>query len=285
MEAGHGGYSRKAIILTALLMLCAFNTAFALDTPTVSKLDRRLYTTAYEENQVYPIYAVNGLVTSIVFAEDEKVDAHTSGFSTAWEFAARGNHFFLKPRAKEGSTNLVVVTNKRTYHFDLRLGWNRKTATYELAFTYPEEEAARRAAAAEKAEVKDRLNTSAVGPESASKATFSNRRYTMNFGAAKSSKRIAPVEAFDDGRFTYLCFAGQNDFPAAYRVIDKTETLLNSHVEGNWLVIHGVYETLHLRAGQAVVGLYNEDFTGAGADVSDAVSVPGLRRVNTAGGQ
>ena len=116
------GYSKKAIILVVLMALFACKSALALDTPTVSKLDRRLYTTAYEENQVYPIYAVNGLVTSIVFAEDEKVDVHTSGFSTAWEFAARGNHFFLKPRAKEGSTNLVVVTNKRTYHFDLRLG-------------------------------------------------------------------------------------------------------------------------------------------------------------------
>lgn len=160
------GYSKKAIILVVLMALFACKSALALDTPTVSKLDRRLYTTAYEENQVYPIYAVNGLVTSIVFAEDEKVDVHTSGFSTAWEFAARGNHFFLKPRAKEGSTNLVVVTNKRTYHFDLRLGWNRKTATYELAFTYPKEEATKRAAASEKERVEARLKTSATKPAS-----------------------------------------------------------------------------------------------------------------------
>ena len=166
------GYSKKAIILVVLMALFACKSALALDTPTVSKLDRRLYTTAYEENQVYPIYAVNGLVTSIVFAEDEKVDVHTSGFSTAWEFAARGNHFFLKPRAKEGSTNLVVVTNKRTYHFDLRLGWNRKTATYELAFTYPKEEATKRAAASEKERVEARLKTSTTKPMTGASPIF-----------------------------------------------------------------------------------------------------------------
>ena len=152
--------------LSALALSLSSGSVSALDTPAVSKLDRRLYTTTYEENQVYPIYAVNGLVTSIVFAEDEMVDVHTSGFSTAWEFAARGNHFFLKPRAKEGSTNLVVITNKRTYHFDLRLGWNRKTATYELAFTYPEEEAAKRAAESEKECVEARLKISAANPTS-----------------------------------------------------------------------------------------------------------------------
>ena len=277
------GYSKKAIILVVLMALFACKSALALDTPTVSKLDRRLYTTAYEENQVYPIYAVNGLVTSIVFAEDEKVDVHTSGFSTAWEFAARGNHFFLKPRAKEGSTNLVVVTNKRTYHFDLRLGWNRKTATYELAFTYPKEEATKRAAASEKERVEARLKTSATKPASVAEAPASNRDYTMNFGEAKSSRSIAPMEAFDDGRFTYLRFGKSSDFPSVYRVVDETETLLTAHVEGDWLVVHGIYEALRLRAGQAVVGLYNENYTGGGADTEAGVSVPGLRRVSVGG--
>ena len=282
VESNRKNYSKKAIISAILMLFCTCN-ALALDTPTVSKLDRRLYKTVYEENQVYPIYAVNGLVTSIVFAEDEKVDVHTSGFSTAWEFAARGNHFFLKPRAKEGSTNLVVVTNKRTYHFDLRLGWNRKTATYELAFTYPEEEAAKRAAAREKERVEARLKTSATKPASAAEAPASNRNYTMNFGEAKSSRSLAPVEAFDDGRFTYLRFGKSSDFPSVYRVVDETETLLNAHVEGDWLVVHGIYEALRLRAGQAVVGLYNESYTGGGADTEDGVSVPGLRRVSVGG--
>ena len=274
---------KSAKVALTLGALCSINAAFALDTPSSSDLDRRLYTTAYEEDQVYPIYAVNGLVTTIVFAADEKVDVHTSGFSTAWEFAARGNHFFLKPRAKEGSTNLVVVTNKRTYHFDLRLGWNRKNVTYELAFTYPADEAAKQAAQSEKDRVQERLNVSAIRPDASSETARSNRNYTMNFGEAKSSRRIAPTEAFDDGRFTYLRFSKNSDFPSVYRVVDETETLLNAHVEGDWLIVHGIYEALRLRAGEAVVGIYNESYSGGGASTESGVSVPGLQRVSVGG--
>ena len=61
-------------VLVAFIFSTPSSEAVQFPAPTVSKLDRRLYTTAYEENQVCPIHAVNSLVTSIVFAENEKVD-------------------------------------------------------------------------------------------------------------------------------------------------------------------------------------------------------------------
>ena len=270
---------RKKAIISAVLA-CVSSCALALDTPSVSDLDRRLYKTTYKANQVYPIHGVNGIVSTIIFGEDETVTAHSSGFSTAWEFASRGNKFFLKPRAKEGTTNLVIVTTKRIYHFDLKLGWNRKTATYQLIFDYPEDRLAKAQDEARQAEVEKLLKQSEVSrtPAQEAKKAERNTNYTMNFGAAASSKDIAPIQAFDNGRFTYLLFKRQTDFPAAYRVVEGEETLLNSHVEGRWLVIHGVYETLHLRAGRAVVGIYNESFTGRSDIGDDAVTVPGLSR-------
>ena len=96
--------------------------------------------------------------------------------------------------------------------------------------------------------------------------------------ARAASKTIAPIKAFDDNRFTYLKFKEQTDFPAAYRVQDGEETLLNSHVEDGWLVLHGVYEEVRLRAGKAVVGIYNENYQGGGASDKRAVSVKGLYR-------
>lgn len=274
------------------LGLCA-SSAWAIDTPTSSPLDRRLYTAEYNEDQVYPILAAPGLVSTIIFGKDEEVQMHTSGFSSAWEFAARGNHFFLKPKEPQGDTNLVVVTNKRTYHFVLNLQRQRGRTTYELRFVYPEEIAAKLKAEHDAKIVADRLskspldaakegsgNASAVsaGDSAPALKAKQNRNYTMNFGKEKNSRRIAPVEAFDDNRFTYLRFARASDFPAVYRVVDDEETLVNSHVEGDWLVLHGVYEELHLRAGQGVVGVYNESYTGGSASVDDGVSVPGLKR-------
>lgn len=284
MKFKHPDYSKIAIgtrISSALLTVLMAGPVLALDSPQGSAFDQRLRHTVYKADDVYPIHAVNGIVSTIIFAPDEKVTAHSSGFSTAWEFAARGNKFFLKPRAKQGSTNLVIVTNKRIYYFDLKLGWNRKTATYQLVFDYPEDRLARAQEAARKASVDALLKQSPVPDgDDAAKGPVAERNthYTMNFGKASASKDIAPVRAFDDGRFTYLLMKKQSDFPAAYRVVEDSETLLNSHVEGNWLVIHGVYKELHLRAGQAVVGIYNESFTGGGEAGESPVTVPGLDR-------
>lgn len=251
-------------------------SAAALDRPTPGHEDKRILTTQFKIGEVYPINAVNGLITTVIFARGEEVLSFGSGFSTAWEFASRGNHFFMKPRGKEGTTNLVIVTNRRTYFFDVKLTRNWKNATYRLLFEYPEEVAEQKAAAAEKEHVQELINQFESVPHGESER-IQNRAYTMNFGSDRESRRIAPLEAYDNGQFTYLLMNANTDFPTAYRVSAGKESLINSHVEGNWLVIHGVYEEIRLRAGNAVVGIYNERYSG-GASETDGVSVPGLKR-------
>lgn len=267
-------------VLTAAVLSVSALSCSALEKPTTSRLDRRVQYTEFKEGQVYPVNAVNGIITSIIFAEGEKVLDYGSGYSTAWEFVARGNHFFLKPKAFQGTTNLVVVTDKRTYLFDVKLVGKRSSATYSLTFRYPADEASKAQEEAQKKTVDALLNRSAVpNTEEEQTDTKLNRIYTENFGSSELSKEIAPLEVFDDGLFTYLKFDRQTDFPAVYRVSDSDEeTLLNSHVQGDYLVIHGVYRELRLRAGQAVVGIYNEAFTGSGIRSGTAVSVPGVKR-------
>lgn len=264
----------------ALAIMCtAFSAAFALEKPEVSKLDRRVQYTQFKQGQVYPVNAVNGVITTIVFAPDEKVLDFGSGYSTAWEFQARGNHFFLKPKAFNGTTNLVVVTDKHTYLFEVRLVQNRPSATYSLTFSYPAEEAAKAQREAQKKVVDSLLDDKEpISGITEEKEKF-NWNYTENFGSSYLSKEIAPLEVYDNGLFTFLKFERQTDFPAVYRVADdEEETLLNSHVKGDWLVIHGVYKELRLRAGKAVVGIYNEAFTGGRRVDSTGVTLPGVQR-------
>lgn len=269
----------KKVLLTVFVGLMMTSPVYALQKPGLSTLDRRIEYVTYDENEVYSIHAINGLISTVIFAPDEEVLSYGSGFSTAWEFASRGNHFFLKPKGKEGTTNLVVVTNKRTYIFDVRLGWNRAKATYRLTFKYPKDEAQKAIAQAREYEVKSLLEQSNVQKSDKPKDVTLNWDYTMNFGSHRLSKTIAPIQAYDDGEFTYLKFAQTRDFPVVYQALEEEqEELLNSHVEGDVLVIHGIYETLRLRAGQAVVGVYNESFTGNGKSSSEGVTIPGLAR-------
>lgn len=48
-------------------------------------------------------------------------------------------------------------------------------------------------------------------------------------------------------------------------------------MEDGWLVLHGVYEEVRLRAGKAVVGIYNENYQEAGP----RINVPSLSRAYT----
>ena len=275
----------RALLTMSLCAFCALSSpANALDKPTHSTNDKRLLYTDFKAGEVYPINAANGLMTTIIFAPGEEVKSYASGYSSAWEFAHRGNHFFLKPKDKLATTNLVVLTDKRTYFFEVRLT-SRAKATFSLQFAYPGDLAQKAQADAQKQAVKglleqDTLPTSNTESKAEGSQKQLNRAYTENFGASRTSKRIAPLEVFDDGQFTYIKFDRQTDFPAVYRVEEgDTETMLNAHVKKDYLVVHGVYEELRLRAGLGVVGIYNEAYSGTGVANNTGVTVPGLERV------
>jgi type IV secretion system protein VirB9 len=71
-----------------------------------------------------------------------------------------------------------------------------------------------------------------------------------------------PVNVYDDGRFTYIRMSDlkqfpTGDFPAVFmREQEKGEdSLVNTTVEGNTIIVHGTYPYLVIRHGNDVVGL------------------------------
>jgi type IV secretion system protein VirB10 len=86
-----------------------------------------------------------------------------------------------------------------------------------------------------------------------------NSHYSIAEGSA--SQDIVPTLVFDDGRFTYIRFPGNREVPAVFHVLpDGSETLVNTRMEDDLLVVDRVSRRLMLRAGQAVVGVWNEAF-------------------------
>jgi type IV secretion system protein VirB9 len=105
-----------------------------------------------------------------------------------------------------------------------------------------------------------------------------NTQYSIAEG--DGSQDIAPTLVFDDGRFTYLRFPGNREVPAVFHVLgDGSETLVNARMEDDLLVVDRVSRRLMLRAGWAVVGLWNEVFDLDGKPPGDGTTVPGVRRV------
>ena len=267
---------KKTILAVLMTTALLSGSADALDVPTKSRSDGRIQYVDYKANDVTRINAVNGYITTITFSPGETVVNYGSGYSTAWEFAASENHFFLKPKDKNGTTNLVIVTNKHVYSIDVHLVTDDKKATYQLLYRYPAEAAMIAENRARQKAIDNELNKD--DPNLLEERPLGNYQYTMNFGKDKGSEALAPTLVFDDNNFTYFKFQSQRDFPAIYRVTPDGESMVNYHVEKGVLIVHGVFPEFRLRAGKAVVGIYNENYQGGSLVPSSGTTIKGIER-------
>jgi type IV secretion system protein VirB9 len=95
-----------------------------------------------------------------------------------------------------------------------------------------------------------------------------NYQYT-----AQGEQSIKPLDAWDDGKFTYLKFVNFKALPAIYTMKDKDlEGLTNWHIENkSTIVIHQLSPMFILRTGTKVLAVHNESFTNQ-QDTSTVIS-------------
>ena len=280
-------------VVIALAML-ATAAAHAVDLPQSSKFDSRIQYADYNAGDVVLVRALPGLGARIVFSPSEEILDVASGFTQGWEFQTRRNILYVKPKsvkvseaetmvptAGKWNTNVMVTTTRRMYDLDLPLlaggGNDGKPApsagvAYRVEFRYPEDDKAKALAEASRQLTQSKLDA---------KPAPMNWHYSMQVGEA--SEGIAPTMAYDDGRFTYLRFPNNRDFPTVFLVAaDKTESLINSHIDPrspDVLVVHRVNRELVLRLGNAVVGVYNDRYDPDGVPPVKGTTVPGVQRV------
>ncbi|UVW30687.1 P-type conjugative transfer protein VirB9 [Massilia sp. H6] len=251
----------KRFLFVALLLP---TLAWAELTPPKGKLDSRVRIADYHPAEVYKIRTFYGVSTHVQFGEGETMSDVAIGDKEAWEVEPRSSHLFIKPKAQNADTNLTVVTNKRVYQFVLVVesrgarddkAWRDPDLVYSLSFRYPDEEAARLSAQATAAQTK------AVRNELKDKMVEAKRRDENRDYWVAGAEEISPTAARDDGRFIYLTFSLNRDMPAIYAVDDEgVESLINTNVEGNDIVVQRMVRKLILRKGKAVACVVNKSF-------------------------
>lgn len=260
-------------VMTAAALSSFSVPVYALDKPASGRADSRIQHTIFKDNDVVLIKAAIGRATHIVLSADEKVQEIVSGNSEAWEIADRRNNIYLKPKMNNADTNLLLTTNKHEYSLELRVVPTDKAPTYRLVFKYPQEEGNRTRAALEKGFVESNLQEIP-----SIYAQNINANYTMQQGA--NSDSFKPLAAFDDGTLTYVKFPRGKDMPNIFRVLDnKEEAIINSTVQDDFLILEGVYQTMMIRANNAVIGLYNEKYTDGGKGTGTNTASPVVERV------
>ena len=262
--------------------------------------DPRLREVIYDAKAVVTVPVKRGVVTLVVLDAAESITEVAAGLGgdcskaeAAWCIAAQpgGRNLFVKPKSTaSAANNLAIVTDRRTpsLRFVVLADGDPKAPVYRLVIRdAPARPAPPRLALREDA-LLQALSAlppappppnpkQVVAERLQAKAQVLNTSYSIAEG--KGSEDIVPALVFDDGRFTYLRFPGNREVPAVFHVLgDGSETLLNARMEDDLLVVDRVSRRLMLRAGSAVVGVWNDAFDLDGIPPAGGTTVLGVQR-------
>ena len=201
----------------------------------------------FSDNALYRLYATPGQVTDVALEPGETLSAISAGDTVRWAVGdtasgtgtARQVHVMVKPFAAGLTTNLVIITDKRTYH--LELASTEHTAMAALSWSYPQETLVAAKAAAEQ------------GPptiDSGLQVDALQFRYAISGDNAPWK----PVRVFDDGKKVYIQFPDHIDRGEAPPLFvvgqDGQSELVNYRMRGNFYVVDRLFSTAELRLGQ-----------------------------------
>jgi type IV secretion system protein VirB9 len=258
--------------MSGVIALAATAAVHGAQLPEAGKKDARIRFATYDPYDVVTIYTRDGLETHIVLDHDEKIVDMTGGDVDAWGVATKLSRdgLFIKPAGVLPDANLHVVTTKRTYTFDLKRARKEKgeVGFMTVFFRYPAAERAASVAASESEQVRALL---------AALLPASNRRYSL-----QGSSDLAPVEAWDDGRTTFLRFRARASIPAVYSLRtgeDSLEQIESATLKDDLMQIPGVHRKLVLRIGRQVACVFNDGYDLDAARTTTSTASPQVDRI------
>lgn len=238
-------------LIPALALACATISSSVLGTSAIAQ-DARLVERMYDPAEVVRIDGRTKVQATIAFEDDERIENVAIGDSQAWQVTPnkRANLLFIKPLSTTARTNMTVVTDRRTYLFDLIASAKAKPL-YVLRFTYPpepEKEAPALAGSANAVELAAARDPYAVVDPA-----------QLNFEwAKKGDKNLMPTRTYDDGNATFLTWPDGKSVPAILiKDHEGTEGPVNFAVRGNMIVVDGVPAEIILRSGDDLATLIN----------------------------
>lgn len=203
----------------------------------------------WAEGVLYRLFAAPERVTDIALQPGETIVSVAAGDTVRWTIGdttsgsgeSKRTHIFVKPFSAGLRTNLIITTDKRTYH--LALESTPATAMAAISWTYPADELIA---------IKRQQQAAAAATPIASGLSVES----LNFNYAISGDRPAwrPLRAFDDGRQTYIEFSPSiavGEAPPLFVIGEDGEAqLVNYRVAGRYYVVDRLFGVAELRLGE-----------------------------------
>lgn len=238
------------------LMVCVFCLGAIFDAQAIQKpqpisTDARIKTVFYNSNEIYKFTGHYGYQSVVEFAPGEEIMTISIGDSVSWQLQPAGSRLFIKPIEQDALTNMTIITDQRTYHFELHADETGdiedKGLTFVLRFIYTDQTPA---------------VISVAGQDPNPDLTDPEVRATLNFNySIVGPETIAPIRIFDDGEFTFFEFRDKNaEVPAFYHVDPLgNESIMNFRTVNDYIVVERVSPRYTLRSGAYVLCVYNEE--------------------------
>jgi type IV secretion system protein VirB9 len=205
----------------------------------------------YTKGALYQLYSAPAQVTDIALEPGEKLVSVSAGDTVRWVVgdttSGEGKdavvHILVKPIGAELLTNLVITTDRRTYHLEMRS--SASTYMASVSWTYPASELLALKKLRAEADV-----TAGTVVDAGIDIEQLKFRYRIEGDAP-----WRPVRVFDDGAKVYIQFPSglaQSEAPPLFVVgPDAKPALVNYRVRGTTYIVDRLFAVAELRLGTA----------------------------------
>ena len=202
----------------------------------------------FSDGAIYHVLTAPGQVTDIALQPGEALGAVAAGDTVRWVIGdttsgsgeGKRTHILVKPFSAGLATNVIVTTDRRTYH--IALSSAERAAMVALSWTYPQDQLIALKATEDRARAAQPVATG-----------LSVDQLHFDYVISGDQPAWRPLRAFDDGRQTYIEFPaslGTGEAPPLFLVDDKgTAQLVNYRVQGRYYVVDRLFDTAELRLG------------------------------------
>ena len=216
----------------------------------------------YTSGALYQLYAAPNQVTDIALEAGEKLVSVSAGDTVRWvvgdttsgEGKAAQVHILIKPIGADLQSNLVITTDRRTYHLEMHS--SEKTYMASVSWTYPASQLL-----ALKKQRAEADAAAAVVADTGVNIEQLKFRYRIEGDAPWK-----PRQVFDDGAKVYIQFPSglaQSEAPPLFVIgPDAKPALVNYRVRGTTYIVDRLFAAAELRLGtepQQVVRIVRTD--------------------------
>ncbi len=207
----------------------------------------------YSEGALYQVYSAPNQVTDIMLQPGEQLVGAgpvAAGDTVRWIIGDTVSgtgpttrvHILVKPVRPDLQTNLVINTDRRTYHLELRSA--ERTYMASVSWSYPQDALI----------ALRRQNAQADAAQPAATSTLpAIENLNFRYRIEGDNPAWRPVRAFDDGRQVFVEFPsgiGQGEMPPLWIIgAAGSAELVNYRVRGRYMVVDRLFGGAELRLG------------------------------------